>query len=103
MLPPFGRSSTLTFIPLIPTNTRALQASAVDGEVVMQSRGPGLAIFLSLTPEAVLASLKPLQLAAEQALNQRATSTKSCDDTQGGASTYYVGTFADEPRRECKS
>jgi hypothetical protein len=55
----------------IPTNTKALQAVAADGEVVLTSEGPGLAICVSLTPEAVLASLEALRVAAEEAMGQR--------------------------------
>ena len=56
---------------LIPPLDSALQADAVDGEVVLTSAGGrGRPVVVAMTPEAVLASLGPMQAAAEAALAQ---------------------------------
>ena len=54
----------------IPANPQALTAQACEGEVVIRSDGPGRAVCLAMTPQAVLASLEPLRAAAEAALAQ---------------------------------
>ena len=54
----------------VPVNLQPLTAQACEGEVVIRSDGPGRAVCLAMTPEAVLASLEPLRAAAEAALLQ---------------------------------
>ena len=86
----------MSFISPIPTNTIALQASAVEGEVVLESTGPGLAICLSLTPEAVLTSLEPLRRAAEDAMAQRVEgSSMSWQDAVSRVEALSVGSLGD--------
>ena len=81
----------------IPTNTTALQAFAIDGEVVLKSTGLGLPICLSLTPDAVLASLEPLRLAAQEALTQSSGDrVMSSDDIIKHHETFSVGASADD-------
>ena len=55
----------------IPPLDSPLDAEAVDGEVVITSRaGRGRPVVVAMTPQAVLASLPPMQAAAEAALAQ---------------------------------
>jgi hypothetical protein len=56
---------------LIPVNAAPLAAAAIDGEVVIYSRGPGVPVSCAFTPEAVLASLEPMRTAAEHAIRLR--------------------------------
>ncbi len=51
---------------------RALQVEAVEGEVVLTSPpGHGRTIGVSMTPEAVLASVQQMRSTAEVAIRQR--------------------------------
>ena len=56
----------------MPPNDQPFTADAFDGEVVITAAGPGRGVDLAMTPEAVLASLEPLRVAAEAALAQNA-------------------------------
>ena len=55
----------------IPVNAAPLEAFAVDGEVLLLSRGPGMPVSAAFTPQAVLASLEPMRIAAERAVKQQ--------------------------------
>ena len=55
----------------IAANDEALRAYAVDGEVVLSTRGRGAALDAAFTPEAILDSLTLLEKAAREALRQR--------------------------------
>ena len=55
----------------ISANREALRAHAVDGEVVLSSRGAGAPVDAAFTPEAILDSLPVLERAAREALRQR--------------------------------
>ena len=55
----------------IPPLDSPLNADAVEGEVVLTSAGRrGRPVVVAMTPAAVLASLAPMQAAAEAALAQ---------------------------------
>jgi hypothetical protein len=55
----------------IPPLDSPLNAEAVDGEVVLTSAGGrGRPVVVAMTPDAVLASLAPMQAAATAALAQ---------------------------------
>jgi hypothetical protein len=60
---------------IMPTTTSPMDVIALDGEVVVWSRGPR-PFAVALTPEAVLESLAPLRLAAERAQAQRTTPSR---------------------------
>jgi hypothetical protein len=66
----------------VPANIAPLEATAVDGEVVLISRGRGVPVNAAFTPEAVLASLEPMRMAAEHAVQQR-NELRSPDDGEG--------------------
>ena len=81
----------------IPTNSDALEAMVVDGDILIRATGPGLSISLSLTPEAVIQSLEPLRHAAERAIEERGKRPK--DNLQSSLSqkeTYSVGNLIDK-------
>lgn len=48
--------------------SKPLSATAVDGDVVLTIKDRGIKVAAALTPEAVLASLAPMQEAAERAI-----------------------------------
>ena len=77
------------FIPF-PTNSRPIEAEAIDGEVVIKSAGDGLPFCVSITPQAVLASLERLREAAEEASNQVRTATVPNGDIVGRLSNSRV-------------